>query len=55
MIALRARQASSDEWEFISFSGDREAELFDIMAHALIIRDFRIQTMEEGQREWEDL
>lgn len=55
MIALRARQSPSDDWEMIQFDGEREEEIFDILASALTIRDFRLQAMEEGQREWEDL
>lgn len=55
MIALRARQSAEDDWERIQFQGDREDEMLDIMAGALTIRDFRLQIMEEGQREWEDL
>lgn len=55
MIALRARQSPSDDWEMIQFAGEREEEMLDIMASALTIRDFRLQSMEEGQYNWEDL
>jgi len=55
VISLRARQAAEDDWDLISFDGEREDEMLDIMASALTIRDFRLQLLEEGQRDWEDL
>ena len=54
MISLRAQRDDDEEWNVVTFRGERAAEFVDILASGLLLRDFLVETCREGG-EWEEV